>query len=165
MWERIAMPMKGEKVKPKTECTVDLSYDAYLPERYVKSSAQRMDLYRRIALIETPLDLDDIGDELIDRFGEPPRAADNLLRIALIRAMAQRAGMKKIIQRSGEVQIIPEAADIAIWSELADDFAGRLRFMSGTEAYISLRLKPGENVLDTLTSLFEKYLELEENAK
>lgn len=63
---------RGEKPTPKTECTVDLSYDAYLPERYVKSSAQRMDLYRRIAHIETQLDLDDIGDELIDRLRRPP---------------------------------------------------------------------------------------------
>ena len=155
---------RGEKPARKVECTVDLSYDAYLPERYVKSSAQRMDLYRRIALIETQLDLDDIGDELIDRFGEPPRAANNLLRIALIRSMAQKAGMKKLIQRGEEVQIVPEQADIALWSELADDYAGRLRFMSGTEAYISLRLKSNENALDTLTALFEKYLELEESA-
>lgn len=79
--------------------------------------------------------------------------------------MAQRAGMKKLIQRSDEVQIVPEQADIAIWSELADEFAGRLRFMSGTEAYISLRLKSNENALDTLTTLFEKYLALEESAK
>ena len=155
---------RGEKVKPRAECTVDLSFDAYLPERYVKSSAQRMDLYRRIALIETQLDLDDLGDELIDRFGEPPRAANNLLQIALIRAMAQKAGMKKLMQRGEEVQIVPEQADIALWSELADDYAGRLRFMSGTEAYISLRLRKSEDALDTLTALFEKYLELEESA-
>ena len=152
---------RGEKIKPKVDCTVDLSYDAFLPERYVKSSAQRMDLYRRIALIESQLDLDDLGDELIDRFGEPPRAANNLLQIALIRALAQQAGMKKVMQRSGEVQIVPIAADIALWSDLADEYTGRLRFVSATEAYISLRLRQNEDVLETLTALFNRYLELQ----
>ncbi|MBR6708239.1 MAG: transcription-repair coupling factor, partial [Clostridia bacterium] len=151
---------RGEMPAPKTECTVDISCDAYLPERYVKSSAQRMDLYRRIALIETQLDLDDIGDELIDRFGEPPRAANNLLQIALIRALAQKAGMKKLMQRGEEMQIVPEHADLALWSELADEYAGRLRFVSSTEAYISLRLRKNEDVLETLTALFNRYLEM-----
>lgn len=151
---------RGEKPTPKTECTVDLSYDAYLPERYVKSSAQRMDLYRRIAHIETQLDLDDIGDELIDRFGDPPRAANNLLRIALIRSLAQQAGMKKLIQRGDEIQINPEKADLALWSELANDYAGRLRFVNGTEAYISLRLRRNEDALETLTALFTRYLDM-----
>lgn len=68
--------------------------------------------------------------------------------------------MKKLIQRGDEIQINPEKADLALWSELANDYAGRLRFVNGTEAYISLRLRRNEDALETLTALFTRYLDM-----
>ena len=80
---------KGEKPKPRTECSVTLEYSAFIPENYIKFSSQRMGMYKRIAMIRTQEDCDDIADELLDRYGEMPQTVDNLLRIALIKARAE----------------------------------------------------------------------------
>ncbi|MBR6728444.1 MAG: transcription-repair coupling factor, partial [Clostridia bacterium] len=84
---------RGEAVEEKTECVVTLSFDANLPERYVRSATQRMALYKRISLIGSQYDLEDMTDELLDRYGDLPKAASNLLRIALIRSLAQKCGI------------------------------------------------------------------------
>ena len=70
--EEAVLEEKGESVPVRTECSADLSVTANIPEKYVASPEQRMDLYRRIALIRTEADADDLTDELIDRFGDPP---------------------------------------------------------------------------------------------
>lgn len=65
---------KGEKRPEKPVCKVSLQFDAYIPESYIKNQAQRIDAYKKIALIETREDYSDILDELSDRYGKPPEA-------------------------------------------------------------------------------------------
>ena len=64
---------KGETVEEKTECVVSLDFDANLPDRYVRSATQRMTLYKRISLIESRYDMEDMTDELLDRYGDLPK--------------------------------------------------------------------------------------------
>ena len=110
---------KGEAIPRKTETVIDLAVDAYLPDRYVRSGAQRIDLYKKIAGIETPEDISDILDELTDRFGEPPKAAHTLVRIAYLRAMASRAHITRIESKNGSVLLYPESFDVARWTACA----------------------------------------------
>lgn len=71
---------KGEKRPEKPVCKVSLQFDAYIPESYIKNQAQRIDAYKKIALIETREDYSDILDELSDRYGKPPKPAENLFK-------------------------------------------------------------------------------------
>ena len=77
--------------------------DAYLPETYVASEEQRLDLYKRIALIDSEEGRDEMLDELIDRFGEPSRSVQNLLFIAMLRMEAHKAFVTDIVQRPEEI--------------------------------------------------------------
>ena len=77
--------------------------DAGIPETYVESPEQRMDLYLRIALIRSEEDADDMTDELVDRFGDPPRSVNNLIQVALMRGEATEAGITEITQKSGRM--------------------------------------------------------------
>ena len=86
--EEAVLEEKGEAPAKRRECTADLSVAASIPDRYVPSPEQRMDLYRRIARIRTSEDADDMTDELIDRFGDPPRTVNNLISVALLRGRA-----------------------------------------------------------------------------
>ncbi len=151
---------KGEKPKEKAECVVSIDFDAYIPDTYVKYPAQRMALYKRIALIRNQFDADDIADELLDRFGDMPNSVDNLLRIALVRAYASELGISKIIQQRGEIRLYTEEFDMDMWSDMSDISGGRLRVVMGAmgDSYVSLKLKSGENGLSTVNKLFEKYL-------
>ena len=93
---------KGEA--PKTpDCTADLNVTANVDKTYVSRGEERMDLYRRMAAIRSEEDADDLLDEIVDRYGEPPKGVLNLIDIALLRANARKVGIKDIKQKAGEV--------------------------------------------------------------
>ncbi len=151
---------KGEAAEPEVECTVSLNFDAFLPESYVPYPAQRMALYKKIALIATEEDLGDITDELVDRFGEPPLATQNLLRIALIHTSAVKCRITSIRQSGNEIHIYPQKVDFDIWSEISDLFPGKLRILMSGEIHLGLRLQKGDDPLTLIHKMFEKYMEI-----
>ncbi len=148
--EEAVLEEKGEKPVNRASSTADLAVTANIPESYVASSEQRMDLYRRIALIRSEADADDVLDELIDRFGEPPDAVTALVRVALLRGEAGRAGITDISQKSGALRFTLQSFDMRRVSELyaRPEFKGRLRVEAGSVPRISLKLPPKARVLD-----------------
>ena len=157
---------RGETIPEKKECTVTVAISAYLPETYVRYSAQRMALYKRIALIRNRDDMEDMIDELSDRYGDLPSPAVNLLHISLARALGEACGITSIRQEGHDVFFTQDALDIDIWSDLADLVKGRLRFVgSGTSASIKLQLRQGEDMLGIIHKIFEKYLALGKEAE
>ncbi len=96
---------KGEEVIADFETSVDLSLDAYIPNSYVSDEEQRLDLYKRIALIQSEEEREEMLEELIDRFGEPSRAVQNLLQIAMLKAEAHRAWITDIKQKGSMIKI------------------------------------------------------------
>lgn len=151
---------KGEKIPEKVECTVNLRSDAYLPESYVPYAAQRMGLYKRIAMIETPEDRDDIIDELIDRYGDVPKQTQTLLKIALVRAAAMRCGITTIIEEQTEIRVTPSAFDFEVWSELSEVYRGRIRVLMSETPSVVIRKQKGEESAEMLYRLFCRYEEI-----
>ncbi|MBE6701964.1 MAG: transcription-repair coupling factor [Ruminococcaceae bacterium] len=156
---------KGETVTEKAECVVSLSYDANLPERYVKSANQRMSLYKRISLIASRYDMSDMTDELLDRYGDLPKAASNLLRIALIRSLAQNCGITQIRQDGADVHIGAPQLDVEIWMELANRFPGKMRMMLSASPYIRYHIEKKTAALEDLIELFLAYGQIAEDRK
>ena len=148
---------KGEKLPERVECKIDIPLDAYIPDTYVYSSSGRMEMYKKIALIETEEDLEDITDELIDRFGEFGKPVKNLINISLIRHMAQRANITLIKFENNEIRIFAEKFDIARWSSVAYELDNRVRFITSIKTYVSCKLKKGEDVLNVLKKIFKTY--------
>jgi len=95
--------MQGLPEKVEINTTIDLTVDAYIPEKYIKSNNIRIDMYKRIASIENEDDASDITDELIDRFGDPSKPVRNLLEVAQIKALANRIGITEISQKGNIV--------------------------------------------------------------
>ena len=151
---------KGVEIKEKRDCVISIDFDAYIPESYVEYPAQRMALYKRIALINDEYDADDIADELLDRFGEMPQAVDNLLRIALLRAQAIKCGLKQITQSGRDVRMYPYEFDFDMWSILSDITGDRIKvsMTQNGDTFAILKLKPNENALISINKMFEKYL-------
>ena len=156
---------KGERVEEKPECTVTLKYNAFIPEKYVSFSSQRMGLYKRIALIENEYDRLDILDEMIDRYGDMPKPTENLLMIALIRANALKCKITSITQEGSEFRINPVRIDIDIWSDVEETFDGKMKIILSSKPYISVRPKANTDALKSLNRILEKYLEIEGNNK
>ena len=88
--------LKGIKNEYSFETTVDLEVDAYIPASYIKSEYQKLDIYKRIAALETREELSDMKDELSDRYGSIPSCAYNLLMVALIKSKAHKIGIMEI---------------------------------------------------------------------
>lgn len=88
--------LKGIKNEYSFETTVDLEVDAYIPASYIKSEYQKLDIYKRIAALETREELSDMKDELSDRYGSIPSCASNLLMVALIKSKAHKIGIMEI---------------------------------------------------------------------
>ncbi len=141
---------KGLPVEQRADCAADLAVAASIPDRYVPSSEQRMDLYRRIALIRTEEEADDLTDELIDRFGDPPPSVNALIHIALLRGEAGKAGITDISQKQGQICFTVRDFDMAKVSALyaREEYRGRLRVEAGSKPRLSLKIRAKGRVLD-----------------
>ncbi|MEI3130658.1 MAG: TRCF domain-containing protein [Oscillospiraceae bacterium] len=98
--EDAVLEEQGEERKKEPVCTADLAVTANIAEAYVPDGEQRMDLYRRMAAVRSRADADDLLDEIVDRYGDPPKGVMNLLAVALLRARAAAAGVADISQRA-----------------------------------------------------------------
>ena len=156
---------KGEKVEKKTDTTLSLKCDAFVPETYVTYSSQRMEMYKKIASIETPEDMDDILDEMIDRFGDIPKQTMSLLNVALTRSVAARCGIVSVVEDGGEVKIYPAEFDTDIWLELSDIYRGRMKIIMTETPGVRFKKQAGEDTPKALYALFSKYRELLEEKK
>ncbi len=135
--------LKGEDVAmDEYGTTVDADCDAYIPVGYIKSEEQKLDIYKRIASIETEEDFMDMQDELMDRFGDIPGAVDNLLRIAQIKALAHKAYITDVI--IGKQTVI-----LTMCKEPKIDPVGIPDMVAQYKGALSV--KPGEQVVFTYT--------------
>ena len=157
--EEAVLTERGEKNEIPAECAADLTVSASIPDRYVPSAEQRMDLYRKIALIRTEEDADDVTDELIDRYGDPPRQVNNLISVALLRAGCARNGITELTQKGNNVVFSLSAFDLRRVSALCGSqrWKGRVLFSAGEKPSLTLRLKKGEDPLKLARAMAEDY--------
>ena len=157
--EDAVLEERGEKSLEEPECTADLTVTANIDKNYVSSGEQRMDLYRRMAAVRTQEDADDLLDEIVDRYGDPPKGVMNLLAIALLRARAAAAGITEITQKDGSVLFTLAVMDFpaisAVCAEAA--FKSRTFFSAGKSPMLTVRLKKGEDPLKLSEQLVSRY--------
>lgn len=157
--EEAVIEEKGEEVKqPLPECAVDVRCDAYLSKSYIASAPQRMDMYKRIARVETKADYNDIIDELCDRYGEPNSSAVNLCRIAWIRAMGRVNGFTKIEEKDGVVKLYTNQINAGAVQRLAGVYPTLgVKVMLGQNPYVMMKVKKNVRNTEFLLELMQKY--------
>lgn len=151
---------KGEAPPENTiECTVDVQIDAHIPETYIESLNQRLDIYKKIATVKTEDDKSDIIDELIDRYGEPPKSVTGLLKVAMLRNSAIELGITEITQRNGYLLFYTVLVTPQQLLALSDAFKGRVSFTEVKKPHISVRLEKNENPIKLMESVLAVMLE------
>ena len=160
--EEAVLEERGEAAQKEPECTADLTVTANINKDYVTSGEQRMDLYRRMAAIRTQEDADELLDEIVARFGDPPKGVMNLIAIALLRARAAAAGITEITQKDGAVLLSLSTMDFAAISACCAEaqFKGRIFFSAGKVPMLSVKLKKAEDPLKLATQLVGVYAAL-----
>ena len=159
--------LKGIKNEYSFETNVDLSVDAYIPSTYIKSEYQKLDIYKRIAAIESEEELSDMKDELVDRYGSLSIPAVNLLNIALIKSMAHKIGimeMKGTIEDGPSgcyktvMKVYPKAEiNTEAIPDFIDSFGGAMKLVSGSQPQFIWRVtkKKYNNAGEYLTGIKE----------
>ena len=157
--EDAVLEEKGEK-KKVTECSADLAVSANIPSNYVPSNQQRMDLYRRIAAIRGQEDASDLLDELMDRYGDPPKTVYALLDVAMLRASAARAGICDISQHERQIKFVLSDFSAKAIAALVTGAKYRRRLVvnAGEIPSLTLTLQPKEKVLETSLAMVEDLL-------
>jgi transcription-repair coupling factor (superfamily II helicase) len=107
--ESVIEERDGQLPDKKSETIIDLTVNAILPDTYVREGGERLEIYRRIGSISTIDDYQDVYDELIDRYGDPPRETVTLMDISLIRAFGERAGFSRVRSNDCDVELILSA--------------------------------------------------------
>ena len=146
---------KGEIEEDDFNTAIDLNVDAYIPESYISNVYQKLDIYKRIAAIETEEDMDDMLEELIDRFGDIPKKVQQLLTIASLKALAHSAYITEVTGKgSGIKMTMYEKAKVKPEKipELITKYKGDLVFKSEAEPYFyyEKKLKTGKNSNDSI---------------
>ncbi len=148
--------MKGEPIKKPVDesCLVDMQVPAHIPESYIDSVNLRLEVYRRIAQVETPEDALDVVDELIDRFGEPPEAVKGLIDIALLRSTAGGLGVTEVKQQGQSLLLYMAELDMELVGRLVKGMNGRVLLSAGNRPYLSVKLQ-GQPPLEALSHVLK----------
>ena len=162
--EEAVLEERGEKPLEEAACTADLDVTANIDKNYVSSGEQRMDLYRRMAAIRSQEDADELLDEIVDRYGDPPKGAMNLIAIALLRARAAAAGISDISQKGKTIEFRLEKFEFQAISALCamPVYEKRLFLSPKTDKpLLTLKLAPKENPLKAAQELVKNYTGLQ----
>ena len=135
--------LKGEMEEEETfTTTMDLNVDAFIPASYIPNEYQKLDIYKRIAAIENREEYEDMMEELLDRFGEPPKMVQNLLAVASLKAMAHRIYLTEVKQLDDSLKLtMYERAkiDTAKIPEILNQYPEELQFKVETNPYFLYR--------------------------
>lgn len=145
---------KGEAPPRKPEeCLVDLQIEAHIPEDYIESLSGRLDIYRKIAGLQTNEDSMDLIDELIDRYGEPPKAIQGLITVALLRNMAGNLGITEITQRNGVMMFYLKTATMEQVQALVKTYKGRVTVNGSEKPYIAVKIEKNDKPVELMESV------------
>ncbi|MDE5861258.1 MAG: transcription-repair coupling factor [Ruminococcus sp.] len=141
---------RGEKPEKIPECLIDVQINAHIPENYISSLNQRIDVYRKIMTLNTSDDKTDLIDELIDRYGEPPEAVTGLIEISLLRNKASHCGITEISQKNGAMYFYTEYLSTEQVLALSGNYKGRITFNGSGKSYVAIKISPKTKPFDMM---------------
>lgn len=163
--------LKGELEEEPFTTTIDLNVDAFIPASYIPNEYQKLDIYKRIASIEDETEMEDMLEELIDRFGEAPKKVLQLLNIALLKALAHRVSVVSVEQKGDVIKFVMyEKANVHVEriSSMVEGYRGNLKFTVDTNPYFTYKklsknkkekdddvLEVVKNVLNSIKTLLD----------
>ncbi len=159
MLNEAVMFMKGEiEEREEYETSVDMEQDAYIPASYIKNEYQKLNIYKRIAGITCEEEYDDMQDELMDRFGDIPKAVNNLMNVALVREMAHKVYITDVLGRKNEIKLVlfkKAAIDPRKIPVLVDKYKRNLKFVTDAAPYF---IYTANNVLKDMKEVKEEIM-------
>lgn len=166
----VIQEMKGIELQEEVDIQIDLNVSSYIPDSYISSSGQKIEIYQNIALCRTEEEIKDVMDEMIDRYGDMPKELENLTQIARIKNIARQAFVTKIAQKTSGIVIWFDSMrfNMERLDILIKKYKEKLKFSPGKEPYLTYKIKPEseKQLLKELEELLTSWIgeKREENA-
>ena len=143
--DEVVKEMKGIEITPEQELQIELNVTSYIPEEYIQDSQQKIEIYQNIALCKNEQDIQNITDEIIDRFGNMPKEVENLLKIAKIKYLAKGLNISKIasknINQEQSVVFTFEQGKFKLdINEIIKKYGSKIKFSNGIKPMITLKI-------------------------
>jgi len=133
--------IKGIEYQEEVDVQIDLNVTSYIPDEYISDSSQKIEIYQKIALCKTEDDIQNIIDEIIDRFGDMPKVIENLLEIARIKILCKKLYISKVSSKNDKVVFTFEKNDTGMdVSELVKKYGTQIKFSAGIKPSITLKV-------------------------
>ena len=140
--DEVVKEMQGEEVKPEIDVQIDLDATCYIPDEYISDSSQKIEIYQDIALCKNEEDIQNVIDEMIDRFGNMPSEIENLIEIARIKILCKKLNISKVQGKRSFVVFTFELGEFNIdVNELAKNYRNRIKFSQGLKPQITYVLQ------------------------
>lgn len=151
--------LKGTSEEDKPNTAIDIKVSAYIDKEYIEDENQRLEMYKKISSIENEKDVEDIKDELIDRFKEYPKAVEALIDVAYLKALARDANILEITERGNSIILKfkdNKSINSSIVDALVNEFKGKIMFSGQIPPYITYKYGKKEDLLKELINLVSK---------
>ena len=140
--DEVVKEMQGEEVKPEIDIQIDLDATCYIPDEYISDSSQKIEIYQDIALCKNEEDIQNVIDEMIDRFGNMPSEIENLIEIARIKILCKKLNISKVQGKRSFAVFTFELGEFNIdVNELAKNYRNRIKFSQGLKPQITYVLQ------------------------
>ncbi len=141
--DEVMKEMQGIETVEEQDIQIDLSFSSYIPEEYIENSSQKIEIYQDIALCRTEEDIQNVTDEIIDRYGTMPKEVENLIEIARIKNLARKANVLKISQKKDGIVLLYDSHkfEMTLIDKMVKKYNRRIRFSPGRDPYITLQLE------------------------
>ena len=146
--DQVVKEMQGIEIEEEQEIQIDINISSYIPDSYIDSSSQKIEVYQNIALCRTETDIQNVIDEIIDRYGAMPKELENLIEVARIKELCRKAGIVKI---SGKKNILKNSQNLVFYydknkynpeivDKLIKKYGYDIKFSAGLEPYVTLQI-------------------------
>lgn len=149
--------LKGHEVVEKLDTSIDIKVDGYITNDYIEDEEQKIEIYKRISTIESIDDYRELIDELIDRYGDLPKAVESLMNISYIRSIASRNHIKNIVQIDKKVRLDYESIDyigLDLIQALSETYGNMIQYDLTNNPSITISIKG--DIINSLKTMLEK---------
>ncbi len=147
--DEVIKEMQGVEVPQEVDVQIDINVSSYIPDDYIENSSQKIEIYQNIALCRNEEDIQNVIDEIIDRYGQMPEEVNNLLEIARIKELAKKAFVTKISERRDSVVFNFDANNFNfdVVDKLIKTYRNQIKFSPGKEPYITYKVQENSDTV------------------
>ncbi len=147
--DQVVKELKGEEIMQEIDVQIDLDVTSYIPDDFIQNSSQKIEIYQNIALCKSEADIQNVTDEIIDRYGQIPYEIENLLDIARIKIMSKQKYITKISQKRENIIFYFDnnKFNFDIVDKLMKTYRNRIKFSPSKDPYITFKLSDLKNTL------------------